>query len=379
MNYIYYIEINLVCIIVLFLIIYQLKNNQGKISTSDKLLNYIVICTILFCFSDICAGCLRGQMFKGAKILIEISNLIYFEMITLISYLWMIFVFVELHLLKNFRSKGMFFWAIPLILFTLIAITNPLTDFLFEINENNLYVRGDGVFLHWIIGWMYLIVATIIVIKRIKEEKNKNIKRELYPMLIFIIAPIIASVLQMIFYGVTCLQVGITISIVLMFLSLQQNQIVTDALTGLNNRFGLLKYLNEYILSNNKKVSLFMVDINGFKKINDKFGHIVGDKALVEVANVLKNEVAKVEGKTCLCRFGGDEFVFVINEFDSQNIDRLKKEINNKLEEINEKNESTYKLSVSIGIASGLCANNNDVDSLIQEADGAMYLEKNKN
>ena len=85
-------------------------------------------------------------------------------------------------------------------------------------------------------------------------------------------------------------------------------QIYNDALTGLNNRRRLDQFLEEHleISSKDRPVSLLLMDVNGFKKINDKFGHIEGDAVLKMVGTVLK--LAAADFDAFAARYGGDEF-----------------------------------------------------------------------
>lgn len=129
-------------------------------------------------------------------------------------------------------KKFIFLLRASLILFTVIAIMNPFTDFLFSIDDANLYVRGQGVIVHWIITWSYFLIATVMVDHALIIEKNKLKRQAMISLLSFFVAPLIASLIQMIFYGVTSTQVGITIAIVMIYLYSQNSQILTDRLTA---------------------------------------------------------------------------------------------------------------------------------------------------
>lgn len=181
----------------------------------------------MFCASDIVAGVCRGQVFEGAWVIIQLSNLMYDEMLVIIAWCWMMYVFMKIRLF--FSKKTYFVISMPLILFTVLAISNPLTNF------------------------------------------------------VFIIAPAIASGLQMYFYGLTTTQVGITVSVVMVFLAVQDGQlgqIQVDALTGLNNRRELTSYIDYKLLCNKEiKLTIIMIDLEHFKQVNDKYGHVMGDKA----------------------------------------------------------------------------------------------------
>lgn len=324
------------------------------------------------------AGICRGQFFSGARLLIEISNLIFYETISAVSFLWMVYVLVKLKITRNYE-KELFLWAIPFIIVSIAALTNPFTDFMFTIDENNLYNRNIGVFLHWIVSWFYMIAATAIITFKIIKEPNKKKREKIVPLLCFIIAPAVAAVIQMLFYGVTCSQVGITISIVVISLTEQNNQILTDALTGLSNRYGFNKHWENY-LQHHAETNLFlmMIDINNFKQVNDKFGHPAGDRALADVADALKQSCDESSAKLSVCRYGGDEFLIAGCDCQQDEIMALKAQIHKKLEEKNRLENYPYVLSVSMGTSSGICTDSDDIEHLLRMADEAMYDEKKK-
>ncbi len=332
--------------------------------------------TILLCAFDMMAGIFRGQVFFGAKALLEISNLFFYESLSVISFLWMIYVYIKLEVIRSFDRK-VFLWSIPLLLFSIVAISNPFTHILFTIDEHNLFVRNAGTYFHWIVTWMYMIIATVKIALTIIRQKNKNIRKELIPFLYFIIAPMIAGVVQMLFYGVSSAQVGVTISIIIIFLVEQSNQVLSDSLTGLNNRRSFNKYLGSHIQHHSDvELTLLVIDINCFKQINDRLGHIIGDHALNDVAEVLKKVSSKSQNRLFICRYGGDEFLVAAVNCAKEEIDWTKTQIHEELERKNQEGKNSYILSVSIGLASGKCLDYDDAEHLLRVADEAMYDEK---
>ena len=376
MNIIYYIEINLTCSIIISLFRRQLRRKSENYSTANNIFNILLLTAILLCASDMIAGILRGQVFAGAKMLIEISNLIFYISLTAISYLWMLYVYIKLEIINDF-DKRVFLLSLPLLIFLIVAISNPFTHLLFIVDENNLFVRNTATYFHWTVTWLYMIIPTIKVILILVGEKSKSRKKDIIPFLYFIIAPTFAGIVQMLFYGISSSQVGVTISLVMISLSEQSNRIRSDSLTGLNNR----QSFNDYIGSNIQRhstieLSLLMIDINKFKLINDKFGHIVGDHALRDVADVLKNISGMTQNRLFLCRYGGDEFLIAAVNYTEEEINSVRLQIYEELEKKNNERKTPYILKVSVGLASGMCSNYADVQHLIGLSDQAMYKEK---
>lgn len=372
-----YIEINIVCILILGIIYFRILGNRSTISTAQIIMKKLLISSVVLCVADIIASIFRGQTFNGARILIEVSNIIYFEAMPIIAMYWLIFVCNRVE--RKLSKARILVFQIPITLFTALAVTNPLTNFLFSIDENNLYVRGPGVFIHWIVSWFYFISAGVVTHRAYSKDNGWNKHNEYRPLLVFLIFPAIGCAAQMLLYGITSVQVGITLSIILINFQLQDNIISNDELTGINNRKEMNNYIDR-IIERGKSTALnvFMIDVNKFKTINDTFGHSVGDEALKDVANALKQSCADSNDDLFLCRYGGDEFVIISHSTDENDTQELKSIIHNNVKKIASEKEKPYELSISIGNAFKECYSVKDFEECIKTADEKMYLEKNK-
>ena len=124
-------------------------------------------------------------------------------------------------------------------------------------------------------------------------------------------------------------------------------------------------------------LTLFMIDANKFKEINDTYGHTQGDVALERIAEALRNACAGMHFRTNIARYGGDEFALLVRSEDPQEIEDLHGRINQCLSDLNQETGSPYDLSVSIGIAQA--TKDKTMKQLIQEADAMLYEEKKGN
>ena len=377
----YYTEVNLICAICLVILIAftnRSRSQSGQLSSDGRIIKLLLWTTVIMCISDMAAGILRGQFFPGARALIEFSNILYFEAVSVIGYLWTVYVFAKLGIIRNYQS-WLLLWTVPLILISVATCLNPLTNWMFVVDENNLYVRNAGVYFHWSVSLVYLIAATVVTALKMSHETVKEKRREMMPLLTFIIAPVVAAVLQMLFYSVTCLQVGITISLLVAYLNEQNNQIVTDAVTGLSNRYGFNRYWESYVQHRGEtRLVVMMIDLDNFKQVNDQFSHLEGDRALADVADVIKRSCDESPCKWFTCRYGGDEFILAGCDCEPEQVTELSHRIRQKLDEKNRNMQYPYELSVSIGIASGVFSDAGDMEHLLRVADEAMYEEKKR-
>ncbi len=157
-----------------------------------------------------------------------------------------------------------------------------------------------------------------------------------------------------------------------------QAEAQTDSLTQLINRRGLEKKLElERIRArqNDSPFSIILVDIDHFKKVNDTFGHLVGDSLLRGIANMLKSHLRKND---IAARYGGEEFLIILPETGLDGAMAVGKKIRETLSKkewkLKETGERMGKISVSMGIA--IYRLNESDQELFERADRALYLAK---
>ncbi len=148
----------------------------------------------------------------------------------------------------------------------------------------------------------------------------------------------------------------------------ERNHENVDFLTSLYNRRFCIEYINS-LIKEDTPFSVFIIDLNRFKQINDVYGHNIGDIVLMEVGKRLK----EMENEDILfARLGGDEFAAVYKTEDAHEINHLGEEINNKLQEHILVNESEFTISASIGV-SRYPTDSTRTSELLKLADIAMY------
>lgn len=159
--------------------------------------------------------------------------------------------------------------------------------------------------------------------------------------------------------------------------NLVQEQSLTDPLTGLNNRRALTRRLEEEVQRAeryNRPFSLSMIDLNGFKKINDTYGHPTGDTVLVKIGQCLKRNVRNTD---FLARFGGDEFALIMPETPKDAVDPLVSRLKTALEECDYDLPDTTALPITISIGTAEFPEDGaTTDELIAAADFDLYRAK---
>ncbi len=148
-----------------------------------------------------------------------------------------------------------------------------------------------------------------------------------------------------------------------------------DPLTNLYQKVAFNNYVLDGISKNpNRKFTLFILDIDNFKTINDNYGHIKGDETLIKVAELLKKNISN----GLVGRFGGDEFIFVSYDvIDYQDVWNLLYKITHEIMDLGSSFENPINISATVGCARYLI-DATSYDKLFDDADRALYRGKRK-
>lgn len=150
-----------------------------------------------------------------------------------------------------------------------------------------------------------------------------------------------------------------------------------DALTGLPNRYSLNQFLNNLLISkdsNKKQFAVMFIDLDNFKNINDSLGHNFGDLMLIQATKRLKKSVRKED---VVFRYGGDEFIIILDNVGQDESSAIAKRIIDKFNTSFALNGYEIFISPSIGI-SLYPIDGESVENLVKSADVAMYHAKER-
>lgn len=153
------------------------------------------------------------------------------------------------------------------------------------------------------------------------------------------------------------------------------NYSTTDQLTGLNNRrylFDSLSVLHQNSLNTSEIFCIAMLDVNKFKFINDSFGHMVGDKVLLSIGNLLKNFYSE---EIIVGRYGGDEFMLIFPKKNINEVNALISQLEGRFA-ILSKEFYDIDLTFSFGLSDN---QDKSIEEMIHTADRHLYKKKNIN
>jgi diguanylate cyclase (GGDEF)-like protein len=198
----------------------------------------------------------------------------------------------------------------------------------------------------------------------------------LSPQVLFVI--MVATVLASLFYVRRDIEVrGLRLVNLYQYMTSQEDQAnsMIDAVTNVFTR-GFLRDLLEGEISRaertNRPLALIMCDLNNFKQVNDRYGHLMGDYVLSQIATILKS---CVRGSDCVVRYGGDEFLVLLPETDQPGAEIVRQRVHQKVAEWDLSNRvGDLPISVSLGLYLHVTGQTAEKD--VAEVDARMYAEK---
>ena len=353
--------------LVLFLLLYRIRIAQTN-QFDENAYNLMLIVTFIATINETLSFIIDAQPGFIFHILQYLTNTIASASSGIIGYCWCLFV--EYHIHRNFEriKKKSRILAIPLMAATILIIINLFgTGIIFDISKENIYTRGPMNFILYIFVFIYYIES----IYTVHKAKNDSILVEFFPIYYFIIPCMIGTMIQGFFFGISTIWLCVAIAFILVYIESQISVSFIDDLSGLYNRKYMNHYLNKLQSNKTKHVYGFLMDINEFKAINDTYGHLKGDHALIEFGRILQHSIDK---DSVAIRMGGDEFViFAKLQSDTEAV-KLKKRIENNVRQFNIHSKEPFHLSFSIGIAK---YNEKNIDTFLSAMDDSMYEAKN--
>ncbi|MCT4687022.1 GGDEF domain-containing protein [Vallitalea sp.] len=311
---------------------------------------------------------ISGEINNASQIPIHYwSNAIYLGLITLPGCVGLTYLDYKIYSQKKANKRKFYYYMIPTYISVISVIYNLFVPgSLFYIDAQNHYHRGFYIYANAFFMYFFMLVVVILFYK----DKKRMSARVFKAVGLYFIAPILGIALQLKAYGTSFSMPSHTLSLFLIFLLLERDEMMRDSLTCLYTRHNFEMRLKDR-LKKKQSFSLVVIDLNDFKSVNDTYGHIEGDKVLQVVSEILLN-CTNVED--LVCRYGGDEFFMLIEhryELTYKVIEHIKAE----LEKHNSYNDK-YNIELSYGQLLVREDNTMTMEQLIAEVDHRMYADK---
>ena len=370
-----YAEINLIGIVLLLLFLNNMNKNSRKNTPVDqRIFNGCMVINILIFVFDTGMWLFDGNQIEVLRTGNYIVTMLYYVCNPLICFWWLMYTDYKVHESRSDLLKRIRIYAIPCAVSTVLSIISLYTGWFFIIDGNNNYSRGPFFVVMAAISLLYLMFSFGISLKDVIKNgwgENKSINIHL---VIFPVGILLATVIQIMFFGVSIIWVCSMMAFASIYINIQNGEISTDHLTGLYNRRRFDEHLKRRLKVQKKGQHMFAIimDLDDFKNINDKYGHLAGDNALKKIADLLRKNCKGSDD--FVARLGGDEFVIVGERSDIADIQKLLDRISQDINSYNKKCELDFPIKLSMGYA--VLEKNGTRSSLLAAADRAMYRNK---
>lgn len=342
-------------------------SNKQRMS-HDRDMKFVIRMMIITAISNV-ADCgvyyfdgSNGRMFRT---LVFVSGSWLFLGNVLFGYTWAKFIITHMNIPFTTVRKRVYqtIWVAACIL----LIANLFYPLVFS-NHDGVYRRGSAYIVFLIFAVFYIVDSVVLYVRCRKKIGTLKI----FPVFVFLAPVIIGVIVQALFIEIAITWTSIAISVAGIMTALKNELIFIDRLTGLYNRVYLTFLQQEAQKKKSELVAGIMLDLNGFKQINDNYGHSEGDAALILVADLLRKAFCEYGIVT---RYAGDEFVVMLHTTDEQQITDMIARAKDVFEEENKTNDKPYQLSASMGYAISDLSKET-IDDFMNRIDKQMYQNK---
>jgi len=294
-------------------------------------------------------------------------NFILFLGTPILGVLWAIYADYTIFHSKA-RLEKLYYFSPVILIGVVLSITNLFSPVLYSISEINEFSREPFIYLN--MGVLYGL-SVFITVKVFQHRKNLK-KIEFTGLVFFILFPAIGGTIQMLYYGLASLYSMLALAIFTVFITIETIGSSRDFLTGLFTRKKAYEYVT-YLLDSRIPFSVISFDLDDFKEINDKYGHIKGDQTLVFFAHKLTSILGK---NALISRIGGDEFLVITTEINPDKLQSILDELHVEIETSQFKCPIKYAHGIQI-----VTETVDSIDTVMIEVDQKMYRQKalNKN
>jgi diguanylate cyclase (GGDEF)-like protein len=315
-------------------------------------------------------GRFDGTFHPLAPLLNHTGNLLLYLLSPVLPSCWVLYIYLEQ---KRSIARPMAALGAIFALHAAGAVLSLQTGWFYTIDSNNIFHRGPYYLLSAsLLAALLLAGIVTTTVNRHRIDENHYNALAMYP-----IPPLVAVALQTVYYGKSLTLNAGVLSLLMLHLNVMSKSLAIDDLTQTANRKTLLLYLKKKIdqCAERRSFSAMMMDLDGFKSINDRFGHQTGDDALRTFSHLVRSCLGPDD---LLARYGGDEFCVVMESSDEKEITRVEQVIRSRLSQFNAKEEKPYRLAISIGRAVCSPEAKPNTAAFLDLLDRLMYEDKNR-
>ncbi|MDR3602373.1 MAG: diguanylate cyclase [Desulfosporosinus sp.] len=362
---------SIISFIILIFIYANAYNRSEKVLMHYKLFINLIRINMTLIVIDILGWVFNGLPGTMNMVYNTGFNMLLYIIVPMAPSLWVIYVKFHVFRNENRIIKVTRVLMALLAVNAVITVTSLYTGWFFSVDAGNIYHRGDYFWVHAI--YCYALIAYSLYFVLINRSLIE--KRYYLSLLLFYLPQTIGTTIQMFYYGVSYNWTGMMLSLLIIYFNIQDRGLNTDYLTGVYNRRQLDGYINEKIRNGTdaRSFSAILIDINEFKSINDRFGHETGDEALKDAVSIIRKSLRQDD---FVARFGGDEFVIIMDIHKRELLEQTVKRIADNVENFNMESLKPYKINFSMGYDIYDSHSKLKLDDFFNHIDMLMYDNK---
>ncbi len=267
---------------------------------------------------------------------------------------------------------------LPFLLILILVSTSLFTGLIFSYSAEGEYTRGPLYFILAAAPFCYALIPLGRILYRMAVTQSPSLRKEQLYLLLFVLLPVFGAALDYFIPHLPVMELAILTSILLAYISFQDRLIYVDPLTGMHNRRVADKHFTSQLdlASKDNPLLFFLADCDDFKIINDRFGHLEGDRALRIIAGEL--EKLSIQYNCYVARWGGDEFVLISRKYSIPEPEALIQEFYSDVRERTKAEGLPYDILISVGYVECNDASKGTVE-IFAEAESKMYQAKEFN
>jgi len=365
------IDIYVLSVIILAVIGFKSWNAPKEKMSQTRLFSGLIILTALVSILDAFTVILDGVPGTAVHILLCLAASFGYTLQMCVCVLWSRYVRAIVDPDPKHSHWRTHVENIVIAVVAILSFSSFRTGFLFEYGADNIYRRGPLFILAASASFYFLFAGYFVVVSNRKFVDRHT----LLALLSFALPPAVGGFVQGLFYGVYLLWPSMALSLLIIYIGIQNDQLLIDELTGINNRRSFDRTLARRISAakNGSRFGLMLIDIDNFRSVNDRFGHGEADELLRTFARVLDYHF---KDNGFVARYGGDEFAVIVNLDRYDRLDEVRDSVHLRLEEWNLKNKRKWSLSASIGCAPYIPSEGLTPDALLVHVDKLLCFAK---
>jgi diguanylate cyclase (GGDEF)-like protein len=368
------IDLNLFMAAVCLIVYLTSRNISEKRLLHNRIFRWLALCVFCLLVLESLTWLLDGGATQPLILCNQVVTMLLFLLTPIPGFLWVLYVQSQLFHDEKALRLPLLIYGIPIGICELITLSTPLTHGMYYFDLSHIYHRGPWYALLALLSILPLITSVIAV----WVHQSRISRKAAWMLTLFSVITLTSSLAQVLFYGIAVIWSSITIALLVAYTSVQNDQVYLDHLTGLFNRRQMDIHLSDRVrmAKDGRPLSCILLDIDQFKQVNDRLGHVAGDAALADAASILQASIRKGD---FLARYGGDEFVILTDIDNEQTLNMLLLRIQQRAREFNETQNRAYAIRFSAGSAVYRPESGWDEQTFIRFVDALMYQDKAEN